>query len=442
MCCQRLAVCQLPLLAAASAGLMIQIDGFDNIFLNYARYGARSMTIKKSPIESNIEWRKANAAQIADGLQSLRAKTLAVFDAYATADCLTVPYADELNPPLWELGHVAWFQEYWIGCNQQRDLGIHYDANHARLPSALAQADSWYDSSMVSHASRWNLPMLEPEACKDYLAKTLNQTLALLAQAGDSDDALYFYRLALFHEAMHLEAAIYMAQAVGVALDVNLEVKFTPNLIATQATNTPAKCQFTHLKQTIYLGYQDSGFAFDNELGTHQVQVAAFDIDSRCVNWGDYLSFVEATARSLPRYVRRSASDYEKQEFGTWKPLSLQATAVHLSLAEAQDYCIWAGRRLPTEAEWELAAATITANKSSNEFQWGEVWEWTASTFASYPDFVAHPYLDYSAPWFGSRQVLRGACVATQPMMKNIKYRNYFTPERTDIYAGFRTCGM
>ena len=396
----------------------------------------------KHGIESSLHWRKANAAQIADGLQSLRAKTLAVFDAYANAGCLSVPYADELNPPLWELGHVGWFQEHWIGRNQQRELGIHYDAKHARLPSLLAETDSWYNSSTVPHDARWHLPLLAPAACKAYLAKTLQQTLDLLVQAGDSDDALYFYRLVWFHEAMHLEAAIYMAQVLGVLF------KFTPDLIAVQAIDTLDKCQLSHPKQTIYLGYQDSGFAFDNELGAHQVEIDAFEIDSRCINWQEYLNFVKATTRSLPRYVRRSVQDeamgYETQEFGVWKALNLQATAVHLSLDDAQSYCVWAGRRLPTEAEWELTAtATATATDKtpkSGEFQWGEVWEWTASTFAPYPGFVAHPYQDYSAPWFGSRQVMRGACLATQPMMKNVKYRNYFTPERNDIYAGFRTC--
>jgi ergothioneine biosynthesis protein EgtB len=380
--------------------------------------------------DSSINWRCANAAHIADGLQDLRAKTLSVFDAYVAADRLTVPYADELNPPLWELGHVAWFQEFWIGRNQQRQLGIHYDAGHTRLSSVLAPADNWYNSSTVAHEARWHLPLLEPMACKDYLAKTLQQTLALLAQAGDSDDALYFYRLVMFHEAMHLEAAIYMAQAVG--------VEFTPNLIAFQAINTPANRQFLHQNQTVLLGYQDSGFAFDNELGTYPVEVAAFDIDRRCVNWGEYLGFVEATDRSLPRYVRRSDSGFEAQQFGVWKALDWQAIAVHINLADAQDYCVWAGRRLPTEAEWELAAST----SPQDDFAWGDVWEWTNSTFAPYPGFVAHPYLDYSEPWFGSRQVLRGACAATQPMMRNVKYRNYFTPERTDIYAGFRTCGL
>jgi gamma-glutamyl hercynylcysteine S-oxide synthase len=166
--------------------------------------------------------------------------------------------------------------------------------------------------------------------------------------------------------------------------------------------------------------------------------VAAFEIDSRCVNWGEYLSFVETTVRSLPRYVRHGDLGFEAQQFGIWKPLNRHDVAVHLNLTDAQDYCAWAGRRLPTEAEWELAASSSPAK----DFEWGHVWEWTSSTFAPYPGFAAHPYLDYSEPWFGTRQVLRGACLATQPMMKNIKYRNYFTPDRTDIYAGFRTCRL
>jgi EgtB-related family protein len=246
----------------------------------------------------------------------------------------------------------------------------------------------------------------------------------------------------MFHEAMHLEAAIYMAQAVCVDFQANLNAIFSPNLIAAQALNMRATGQFIYEKQTLNLGSQkstlDAGFAFDNELRAHHVEVAAFEIDSRCVNWGEYLSFVETTVRSLPRYVRHGDLGFEAQQFGIWKPLNRHDVAVHLNLTDAQDYCAWAGRRLPTEAEWELAASSSPAK----DFEWGHVWEWTSSTFAPYPGFAAHPYLDYSEPWFGTRQVLRGACLATQPMMKNIKYRNYFTPDRTDIYAGFRTCRL
>ncbi len=395
-------------------------------------------------IQSHVDWRRATAAQIADGLQILRCKILQVFDAYVAADCLTVPYADTLNPPLWELGHIAWFQEYWIGRNQERHLGIHCDAKHTRLPSVLVEADSWYNSSLVPHAARWHLPLPEPEASKEYLAETLNQTLRLLEKTSESDDALYFYRLVLFHEAMHLEAGIYMAQALG--------IKIATDLIASKAINTLARGQFNHIKQVYKLGYGETGlnagFAFDNELEAHVVQLDAFAIDSRCVNWGEYMQFVEATAHRLPRYVRRSLqsgeSSYEKQLFGVWQPLDLQATAVHINYADAQAYCAWAGRRLPTEAEWELAASKQTEQDANVQysFVWGDVWEWTSSTFAPYLGFVAHPYVDYSEPWFGTRKVLRGACAATQPMMKNVKYRNYFPPERDDIYAGFRTCAL
>ena len=392
----------------------------------------------KHTIESSTHWRSANAAQIADGLQSLRAKTLAVFDTYASADKLFVPYADELNPPLWELGHLAWFQEFWIGRNQQRHLGIHYDAKQSKLLSVLAVADSLYDSGTVPHASRWHLPLLEPVACKAYLAKTLRQTLDLLAKAGNSDDELYFYRLVLFHEAMHLEAAVYMAQVLG----VYISRQFAINNIAVKAMNTLAKYQFNHPKQIVCIGHQDSGFAFDNELVAHPIEVAAFDIDSRCINWGEYLNFVEITCRSLPRYVRKSTKGYENEKFSVWKALDLEAAAVHINLDDAQSYCAWAGRRLPTEAEWELAATSSEAASKHDQFQWGEVWEWTSSRFAPYPSFVAHPYQDYSEPWFGTRQVLRGACLATEPMINNPKYRNYFTPDRTDIYAGFRTCKL
>jgi gamma-glutamyl hercynylcysteine S-oxide synthase len=393
----------------------------------------------ESSIEGVIDWRSANAAQIADGLQSLRAKTLTVFDAYVAAGKLHVPCAAELNPPLWELGHLAWFQEHWIGRNQQRHLGIHCDPKHVRLPSILETADSLYDSGNVPHDTRWHLPLLEPVACKAYLAKTLEQTLKLLSESEESDHALYFYRLVLFHEAMHLEAAIYMAQALDIEINGNaIPRKIAIYNIAVQAIDTPAKRQITHKKQLFHLGSTTSGFVFDNELTAHPVEVAAFEIDRRCVNWGEYLKFVETTSRSMPRYLRKSALGYENQTFGVWKVIDLEAAAVHLNLDDAQSYCAWAGRRLPTEAEWELAASV----SKSDEFQWGEVWEWTSSTFAPYTGFVAHSYQDYSEPWFGTRQVLRGACIATQPMMKNAKYRNYFTTDRTDIYAGFRTCGL
>jgi gamma-glutamyl hercynylcysteine S-oxide synthase len=162
----------------------------------------------------------------------------------------------------------------------------------------------------------------------------------------------------------------------------------------------------------------------------------AYSIDSHCISWQQYLLFAVAINRALPRYVRRSGDGYERKIFGAWQPLDVATPVVHITAHDATAYCTWAGRRLPTEAEWECAAMTCP------EFAWGEVWEWTSSTFAPYPGFVAHPYSDYSEPWFNTRPVLRGACHATLPMMRSPKYRNYFMAERTDIYAGFRTCAL
>jgi gamma-glutamyl hercynylcysteine S-oxide synthase len=405
-------------------------------------------------------WRAANAAQIASALRSLRSKSLQLFDAYAAAGALHVPYSDALNPPLWELGHIGWYQEAWIARNPQRDRGVRYNHALPLLPSILEQGDQWYDSSTVPHATRWSLPLLDSQACKTYLGATLAQTLALLAKAGSSDDALYFYRLVMFHEAMHLEAAVYMAQALGVPLPLAAhatpsDVEYATDSVATYVHTSRTTPQLSIQKQAWMLGHSGAGFAFDNELGAHSVQIENFDIDAAPVSFAQYLAYVEATGCALPRYVQRSASGCEHQVFGHWQPLQMSSPAVHLSYQEVLGYCAWTGRRLPTEAEWECAAMTqgdegggngaAHANRggaAQTAFHWGEVWEWTSSTFNPYPGFIAHPYRDYSQPWFNTRPVLRGACVVTQPLMRNPKYRNYFMAQRTDIYAGFRTCAL
>ncbi len=405
-------------------------------------------------------WRTANAVHIAAALRGLRSRTLQVFDAYAAAGALHVPYSDALNPPLWELGHVGWYQEAWIARNPQRDAGVRYDHAVPLLPSILEQGDQWYDSGTVPHNVRWSLPLLDSQACKAYLAATLAQTLALLTKAGSGDNALYFYRLVMFHEAMHLEAAVYMAQALGVPLPVAAyatpsNIEPTTDSIAAHAIIQRTPAQLRIKKQAWALGYKGTGFAFDNELGAHSVRLSSFEIDATPVSFGQYLAYVEATGSALPRYVQRSANGYEHQVFGHWQPLQMGSPAVHLSYPEVQAYCAWAGRRLPTEAEWECAAITQGAVDSGGSvahgntlsapqttFQWGQVWEWTASTFNPYPGFVAHPYRDYSEPWFNTRPVLRGACLATQPLLRHPKYRNYFMPQRTDIYSGFRTCAL
>jgi iron(II)-dependent oxidoreductase len=390
--------------------------------------------------------RRGGSVWLAQALQASRRDTLATFAAYERAlPGLRVPLRPEFNPPLWELGHVGWFQSWWLARNPQRALGTAADPVAPRRPAGRAGADALYDSSRVPHDSRWTLPLPDAMATRDDLSQQLQQTLALLRDAGEDDAALYFYRLALLHEDMHHEAALYMAHGLGVAID---DARWLPQPL-------PPPGPALHFDAAGWqLGSAGPGFAFDNELQSHPVHMPAFGIDAQAVRWAEFLPFVEAggyadarwwtdegaawlrqSGAVAPRDLRRDGNTWLQRRHGAWQALDQRLAASHLNLHEALAWCRWAGRRLPTEAEWERAASTAGA-----AFRWGDVWEWTASAFAPYPGFTAHPYRDYSAPWFDGRPVLRGASHLTQARMRHPRYRNYFTAARNDIAAGFRSC--
>jgi ergothioneine biosynthesis protein EgtB len=396
-----------------------------------------------APLES-LALRQGPARAVHEALVAARERTLRLAADFRAAlgPRPHVPYSAELNPPLWELGHVAWFQEWWIARNPQRARGAGADPLAPRGASLLAQADSWFDSSAIAHRRRWELPLPDAEATGDYLRRSLEQTLDLLAglPADPGDDALYFFRLAAAHEQMHAEAAVYMGAALGIPL---------------RECTAPATVDHGELPVPggrFRLGGAAGGFAFDNELAGQDVQLAAFHIDAEPVRWSAFLAFVEEGGyddpqwwsaagqawlaqqhRRLPAGLRRSPTGWECLRQGSWQPVHEDAVALHLTAHEAEAWCRWAGRRLPTEAEWECAALT------ADGFRWGHAWEWTASTFEPYPGFAPHPYRDYSQPWFGTRRVLRGASPATAPAMAHARYRNFFEPHRRDILSGFRS---
>lgn len=417
--------------------------------------------------------RQAKAKELTAALQDLRTHTLSAFRAYERANLLHIPYQPELNPPLWELGHIAWFQEYWIGRNKHRSEGMDWQIGRPQNTSLLITSDQWFDSATVQHVTRWDQALPTRETCLEYAEQTLEQTLALLQVDAESGSTLYFYWLVLQHEAMHLEASAYMAQALAIPFNpmwvsdhansttgeianANTNVradthapanpsasthpKASPNpnasTLAKASANEPRSRKTTpHLPaQSWTLGSAADQFCFDNELIARPVALKTFEIDLEPVCWAQYMSFIVATGYRLPLYVRQTGSSVEIQTFGVWAPMKMQDTAVHLSWDDAQAYCAWAQRRLPTEAEWDCAART-TPN-----FNWGEVWEWTQDTFEPFDGFVVHPYAEYSAPWFGTRKVLRGAAAVTHSVLRHVQYRNFFTPERRDIFSGFRTC--
>ncbi len=388
-------------------------------------------------------------AALADALSASRADTLATFAACERAlPGLQVPQRPELNPPLWELGHIGWFQEYWIARYPERTRGDRADPDAPRRRPQRAGADALYNSSQVAHDTRWQLPLPDADATRDDLARQLETSLALLAAAAGDDEALYFFRLALLHEDMHHEAALYMAHGLGVPID---DARWHAGRLPEPAGPlTMPACRWT-------LGSEGaSGFAFDNERPARSVELDSFAIDSQAVRWAEYLPFIEAggweQARwwseagarwraaqpaALPRGLRRVAAGWQQWQAGGWRALQPQEAASHLTLYEAEAWCRWAGRRLPTEAEWECAAISMPGS-----FRWGDVWEWTASPFAPFPGFEPHPYREYSAPWFDGRPVLRGASHCTQPRMRHPRYRNFFAATRNDVPAGFRSCAL
>ena len=380
------------------------------------------------------EMRRAGRELLSLALMDARNHTLSLIAHYEkalSASGWLVPQRSEINPPLWELGHIGWFQERWIPRNPQRHLGPRCDPLAPMLASCQVHADRWWDSSVVAHDSRWTLDLPNYEAIKGYLLTTLEVTLDLLSQTPDEDDALYFYRLVLFHEDMHGEALIYTAQNLGLQLSLPVPMP----LVQREPLHVPATRWSMGLNE-------GAGFTFDNERPARDVTVPEFEIDAQAVSWSQFMEFVQDGGYDRPELWHAAGWDWvvEKSRDKQSKPLHRhgQQPAMHLSWWEADAWCRWAGRRLPSEVEWEVAA-----HKAARQgFRWGDVWEWTSSPFMGYPGFVADPYRDYSAPWFGSHQVLRGASFATRARMKSPKYRNYFLPGRSDIFSGFRSCAI
>lgn len=387
---------------------------------------------------------------------------LSVYEAGLEAVDWRVPMQPGLNPPLWEAGHIGWFQEHWIGRHVQRQRGTGCDPTGIRLASIEPRADSWYDSSVVPHASRWSLDLPGLQRTKDYLAETLEITLDLLsatdADPAESDAALYFYRLALFHEDMHGEAFAMMAQTLG--LSANPGESRARDLLPSAAGRSAMvqRPPLTLLPMRWTLGLaRGEGFVFDNETLAHEVVLPVFEIDSQAVTWAQYAEFVEdggyddarwwssagwqwvqREGRRVPGYVDQLRHGVLQRRFGALVHLPMQQPVMHVSWYEADAWCRWAGRRLPTEVEWEAAAHTGAARG----FRWGDVWEWTATSFGAYPGFSADPYRDYSQPWFGTHKVLRGASFATPGRLRHPKFRNFYRPERDDMFCGFRSCAV
>ena len=372
----------------------------------------------------------------------------------------------------------------------------------------LENEDALYDSMKVHHRTRWDLPLPARENTYDYMGK-VDESLIERIHSGDlSEEEAYHVMYGVYHKDMHTEAFTYTRQTLGYPMPVGL-LDFTKrNRNGFEIGGGPYPGDADIPGGTYMLGApKDEPFAFDNEKWAHPVEIKPFSIAKAAVTQAEFAAFVDGggyetpeiwevegrldllesdhSRRKHPVHWRRAEDgSWERRDFDQWVPLEPHRPVVHVNWYEAQAYCRWAGRRLPTEAEWELATSGepegsgFSARK--RRYPWGDepltperanldwlemgcadvgafskgdtafgcrqmlgnVWEWTSSVFRPFPGFVADPYKEYSEPWFHSRYVLRGGAWPTRSRLVRNLYRNYFTPERKDVWAGFRTCAL
>ena len=440
-------------------------------------------TFRQAPGDVTVE----SDAILASWVRDARLRTLELV-ADLSDEQLMGPQLRIVNPLMWEIGHVTWFQEKWV-------------LRHAGGEAPLrADGDSLYDSAAIPHDSRWDLPLPSRGDTLAYLSSVRDRVIERIERGGLTERDRYFIKLAVFHEDMHTEAFTYARQTLGYPPPVFSGVK---PLETGQADGLRGDAEIPG-GRFLLGGARDEPFVFDNEKWAHPVEVRPFAIARAPVTQGEFAEFVEAKGYSRkefwsetgwtsreglgaehPVYWKpESAGRWLRRNFDHWVPLEPHRPVLHVNWWEAEAYCNWAGRRLPTELEWEVAASAAPKHlerelgDAKRRFPWGDdsagpqhanlgwramgavdvnalpagdsafgcrqmignVWEWTASDFGPYPGFEVDPYREYSQPWFGTHKVLRGGAWPTQPRLLRNTWRNFYTPDRRDVWAGFRTC--
>ncbi len=393
------------------------------------------------------EARHLSGKQLAAALRDSRQRTLALVMDLNEAQWKPARQIG-INPIAWELAHIAWFAEFWIlrGPHYRDELGF----AHAQEAPRFAGPDTLFDSARLAHAERWTEAMPTRAELTKLLSNQLEACISAIPDTTNlsrqkQDQALYFHRLALFHEDMHGEAFCWMRAALGYP---------APDQIAMPQVPVSSSLAIEATEAKIGIDNNASGFSFDNECPARTVFLPSFEIDSAPLSASEFAKFVEDGGYEKPqfwpgeagvwrvqencahpqRWRLGSANEWQTRWFDQWRTLDPKSAAIHLNAFEAQAYCMWAGRRLPSAAEWEYAAATHPA------FSWGHsVWEWTTDAFAPYPGFEAGPYREYSQPWFHNHRELRGGAFSTHQRMHHPSYRNFFQQHRNDVFVGFRT---
>ncbi len=420
-----------------------------------------------------------------DGMEDARQRTLTLIEGL-DAQQLMGPKLPIVNPLRWEIGHTAYFYEYWIL------------RQHLGLAPLIDAVDSLYDSITIAHDDRWNLPLPSLEDTLAYMREVHDRVRWHVENDAPDPQRDYLLEYAIYHEDMHTEAFTYTRQTLEYPTPAIGQV---PKALMQGSLDGDARIP----GGSFMLGARrEDGFVFDNEKWAHPLEVEPFSIARAAVSNGEYAAFVEAggygdarywdeaglawlkqSGLDCPRYWRKAADGWEMRRFDNWEPLPVDAAVIHVCWHEARAYCRWVGRRLPSELEWEVAAAGQPDGQGGlspdkRHYPWGDAaptaqranldghalgtiavgalpegdsafgcrqmignaWEWTEDTFGPYPGFTPDMYQDYSQPLFGNTKVLRGGAWTTRGRMIRTTWRTYYGPERNDVFAGFRTCAL
>ena len=418
---------------------------------------------------------------IADQLEAGRQRSLSLLEPVAEPDLLR-QHSPLMSPLVWDLAHVGNFEELWL-----------LEAV-AGLRVGPASYDDLYDAFRHARAERPSLPLLGPAEARTYIAGVRDKTLEVLDHVElDPAHALlrsaYVYGMVIQHECQHDEtmlATLALMEGEG----------YRPAAPAPPPGRPITQAEVRVEAGPFLMGTDLEAWAYDNERPAHRVDLPAFFIDTTPVTNRAYLSFVEAGGYQSPRWWseagwahvqkagltapqfwhREGTGSWSRVRFGWRESLPPDEPVCHVCWYEADAYARWAGKRLPTEAEWEKAAAAEPGG-GKRRFPWGDqpptgelanldqrlfrpapagaypegaspwgceqmigdVWEWTSSDFLPYPGYAWYPYREYSEVFFGPKfKVLRGGSWATDAHAVRATFRNWDFPIRRQIFAGFR----
>ncbi len=382
-------------------------------------------------------------------MEEARTRTLQLLAPLSDSELNTV-YSPIVSPLAWDMGHIANFEELWLVQTVGGREPLH------------GELGALYDAIENPRATRNELPILRGDDLRSYLEDVRERALDVLdgIDLDSVEDPLlaggFVYELLIAHEHQHTETMLQLIQMVD---------GYEPIEVVEPPAPDPAASDGPEMVLveggTVELGAGPDGFAYDNERPRHTVEIDSFLIDRTPVTNGAYAEFVSDTDAEPPMYWEADGDWWVRTAMGRREPVDPDEVVIHVSWHEADAFARWAGKRLPTEQEWEAAARGADADRANLDqlafgtsrvgayadapsdcgalHMLGDAWEWTSSDFLAYPGFEAFPYPEYSEVFFGDTyKVLRGGAWAARRNVVRTSFRNWDLPQRRQIFAGLR----